>query len=342
MEKIQQLSSIDIHYLVKEFQSIIDGKIENIYQIDKIFYLQIYKNGFKKLFLKIMLPSFIYLTESREEIPRFPASFCSILRKQIKGSKITNIEQIDLERIIKISFRRKDKVIFLYIELFGTGNIIICNENNKIIFPFEYQKWKDRTIKGGLEYILPERNFNLKKATKDEINNLISITKMNHAVTFIAKEMNLGGNYAEVLCEKMNIEKTAKPTVIDAKSLILNFNKLINQKDLKINDLLNTKAKNATKNEANRSIKYVKKKNKNEIIIDAQKEIKKKQETIIEDANIKAEIIYKNYSLLQNILNEIKEIKKKFDWKEIKEKTKDHKIIKKINEKQGKIIVNIE
>jgi len=64
-------------------------------------------------------------------------------------------------------------------------------------------------------------------------------------------------------------------------------------------------------------------------------------QTSIKTNNERAEIFYTNYNLIQNIITELKKARKKYSWKEIKEKLKDHKIIKDINEKEGKITIEI-
>jgi len=64
-------------------------------------------------------------------------------------------------------------------------------------------------------------------------------------------------------------------------------------------------------------------------------------QTSIKTNNERAEIFYTNYNLIQNIITELKKAREKYSWKEIKEKLKGHKTIKDINEKEGKIILEI-
>ena len=52
-------------------------------------------------------------------------------------------------------------------------------------------------------------------------------------------------------------------------------------------------------------------------------------------------MIYHNYGLINDVLGEINKAAKKYSWKEIKEKLKNHKIIKEVNEKEKKIVVEI-
>ena len=61
-----------------------------------------------------------------------------------------------------------------------------------------------------------------------------------------------------------------------------------------------------------------------------------------EENKRKGEFIYENYEQIKNILTEIIKAKEKFSWKDIKEKLKGHKVIKQVNEKEGKITVELK
>ena len=55
----------------------------------------------------------------------------------------------------------------------------------------------------------------------------------------------------------------------------------------------------------------------------------------------KGELIYQNYQLIKEILDELNKASKKYSWKEIKEKLKGHKVIKEVNEKERKVIIEV-
>ena len=55
----------------------------------------------------------------------------------------------------------------------------------------------------------------------------------------------------------------------------------------------------------------------------------------------KGEMIYQHYQNIKEILEELNKASKKYSWKEIKEKLKGHKIIKELNEKERKVVVEI-
>ena len=55
----------------------------------------------------------------------------------------------------------------------------------------------------------------------------------------------------------------------------------------------------------------------------------------------KGEAIYHNYQLIKEVLDELRRASKKYSWKEIKEKLKEHKTIKEVNEKERKVVVEV-
>ena len=55
----------------------------------------------------------------------------------------------------------------------------------------------------------------------------------------------------------------------------------------------------------------------------------------------KGEIIYNNYQMIKDILDEINKASKKYSWKEIKEKLKGHKVVKDVDVKEKKVVIEV-
>lgn len=80
-----------------------------------------------------------YITEKKFKNPQTPPAFCMLLRKHLESATITAIEQVEMDRIIKIKvdgfnelFDRVEKT--LVIEMMGRySNIILLDENNTIL-----------------------------------------------------------------------------------------------------------------------------------------------------------------------------------------------------------------
>ena len=76
-------------------------------------------------------------------------------------------------------------------------------------------------------------------------------------------------------------------------------------------------------------------------IIREQEENIKYFEEEIKENTIKGELFYNKYQQIDSILRELRRLREKHSWKEIKELLKESKIVKEINEKEGKVTVEI-
>ena len=55
----------------------------------------------------------------------------------------------------------------------------------------------------------------------------------------------------------------------------------------------------------------------------------------------KADLIYQNYELVNEIIAELKKATKKYDWNEIKKRLEGHKVIKSVNSKDKTVEVEL-
>lgn len=86
---------------------------------------------------------------------------------------------------------------------------------------------------------------------------------------------------------------------------------------------------------------YVDVKTKIEIMIEKQEKNIKKLERVIKENKQIGELMYNKYQLIEGVLNQITIARKKYSWKEIKDKLKGHKLIKEINEKESKLVIEL-
>ncbi|WP_024468063.1 NFACT RNA binding domain-containing protein [Treponema pedis] len=104
------------------------------------------------------------LHSTENKIPKFdkPMRFMELLRSRIKGSKITRAEQLNEDRIVRLTLSGNTGSYFLYLRLWsGAANIILTDEKDNIIDAF-YRRPKRGEISGG-KFILPEKNKPEKK-----------------------------------------------------------------------------------------------------------------------------------------------------------------------------------
>lgn len=370
----KELSSIELNYLVNEFQQLLGGKIDKIYQPAKNELLLVFHvPRIGKKMLRIILSSFIWLTEVKPEIPEKMPGFCGVLRKYLSNARLRTIEQINSERIIKLEFETKESKYELILELFSKGNAILCQKGT-IIQPLTVQKWKDRTIKKSEVYVAPSREHNPFDISLTKFKELIKTSEETISKT-LAVQLGIGGVYAEELCIRTDIPKTKNTieekeikklykelanllqqkiepvavfdnnTVIDITPFKLEKYKDKRQEEFKTYSkaLDSVLSKGIEKKEVKQvSDKYGKKIQQIDTRIKLQKENLKEKEKKAKEYQKKGEKIYEKYQELKTLLSEIQKMRKTMSWKEIKEKLKGIKYIKEINEKTGEIILEIE
>jgi len=119
----------------------------------------------------------------------------------------------------------------------GGNNVILTDEKNIIVGTLTRQKWKDRTIKPGLEYTPPKGGYSWKNMSKTRMKEIFAISEKKNAAVSIATEIGLGGRYAEELCSRAKIDKNILPNKLSSD----NINKLHIALTNLVNDLLKPK-----------------------------------------------------------------------------------------------------
>lgn len=202
-----QFSSLEIHFGILELQSLLNSKLNKIYNPDNsrfIFEFHVPNKG--KSILNIIIGKCFFFSEEKESSDKI-TNICQYLRKKLEGSFLRAITQIDSERIVKFNFQCKTESFILVTEFFGSGNILLCDSNNEILFALNYKAWKDREIKQHVEYSYPKKDLNLFKIDKEKLS---SLSKTKELVKLLAVDLSLGGIYAEEACLNSGVNKLKK------------------------------------------------------------------------------------------------------------------------------------
>lgn len=149
---------------------LLGGKIQKISQPSKNdIVLNIYSIGksYKLLLSANNNEARVHITERKYENPISPPNFCMVLRKYLNQSKIVDIEQYKMDRVIIFHISSVDEMGFnisnkLIVEIMGKySNIILTDENYKIIDSIKRVNFKMssvREILPGLDYKFIESN----------------------------------------------------------------------------------------------------------------------------------------------------------------------------------------
>jgi len=369
-----EISALDLFYISKELQILKDAKIEKIFH-NKNFknelLIRFYVKDKGKTFLKINTPKKIYLTEYKEET-EIPSGFAMFLRRHLKGSRLIKIEQKDFERILILEFEIKKEGKFttdkLVLEFFGQGNIMLLNEDNKILSLIHSQVRENTLLKPGKIYFFPNPQFN---PFKEDIKLKIKQSDRESIVKTLATELSFGGEYSEEICKILEIDKNKKIkdlTDEEIKKIYDKINELekINPKgfvyekaitpfefksyDNKLKEYESfCKALDEKITEKEHTIKVkdveIKKKTKQDKLKNVLKKQKEMLDKILEDSEKyqkQGELIYEKYTELNTLINIINKMRETMSWDEIKKEIKTKKWKVKINEKNNEIIIDIK
>lgn len=366
----KEMSSIDLHYIVAELQELKGARVDKVYQPSKKeIIIQLRRTGGGKPLIRIS-PNFIYIARQKPEAPEAILGLCKALRKYLENTRLASAEQADSERVAILSFESKDAKYFLFAELFGGGNIILCDGNETIIQAAENKKMKGREVRGGIKYKAPSRGIALGKITAEQLKKIISSSTKGNLPTVLAVDLGLGGSYAKELCAMAGISESEKALKGEQiRMLHSSLKKMLEEKPnpQAVNEGLETadatpfrfktysEAKSRAFNSFSEAIESImppethKKESKFEKdIIKLEKAIAQQEERIAElegtaeNMQKYGEKIYENYQLVKEILDEIKKARKKYSWAEIRERLKGHKIVREVNEKTGKITAELQ
>jgi len=223
----RSLSSFDIYTIASELQNIIGSFIDNIYQPTRNELLIKFNN--KKTNQKESIyarnEELLCTTQKQIEVPQKPSTFAMTLRKYIKNGKITDIQQHEFDRILKIKIGKKDGEYTIIFELFKNGNIILIDPNEKILIPLKKQQWAHRLIKIKEKYIPPPAQTNPFHLKKQEFIQLIQNSEKD-IVRTLAMDLNLSGIYAEELCLMADINKNIKAKELNQNEINKLYKKL--------------------------------------------------------------------------------------------------------------------
>ncbi len=367
----KQLSSLDLHYLAKELKLLEDTRIDRIYQPEKSnIVLQLYKANEGKKILNIVVGESLFISASREESPE-PLNFCMLLRKHLDGLWLKGVRQINSERIIELSFGSKTDAKKLYLEFFGKGNAVLCDNDGVIINSLEHHEFKERTIKPKIRYDYPKMKYNFLDLKIDDLTGLFENSKTESLVKCLAVELGLGGVYSEEVCILSDADKKINAKDINEKGIKKihsMINKIVNNKIeakivLRDNEIIDanpfglkyydgcefrdfesfSEALSFFYSHFKPKVKseYGKRLEKLHRIMEEQTiaigELRKEEE----EARAKGELIYHNYQQITGIIADLSNAAKKYSWKEIKEKLKGHKVVKEVNDKERKAVVEV-
>ena len=160
--------AVAVRCLVKDLKDkLINSRIDKIHQPEKdeiTINLRTMTDNFKLVLSASPAHPRVHFTNVSKKNPISAPMFCMLLRKHIGSGKITDIEQIGFERIIKFSIESYDELgdlttKYLIAEIMGRhSNIILTNQDMRIldcIKHIDFTVSSVRQLLPGLDYVSP-------------------------------------------------------------------------------------------------------------------------------------------------------------------------------------------
>lgn len=174
--------------------------MENIYNLEDWAYIFRFHSSSGNLDLIFELGKRVNITNYKYPIPQKPSKHAMMMRSLLLNSILTSIDQVNLDRIICFTLK-SDKLLKLYFEVFGEGNIIIADESGKIIYALRHKKMRDRSIIPGLLYLPPPTRGKDVFDSFDEVE----LEKIE-TIKFIVKKVNLPPEFVEEVLFRTSID----------------------------------------------------------------------------------------------------------------------------------------
>jgi predicted ribosome quality control (RQC) complex YloA/Tae2 family protein len=223
-----EVTSFDVALLISELNPrILGAHIDNIYQVNpKTLLLKLHKPRQPRIFLLIEAGKRFNTTSYRHKKPTRPPAFCMALRKHLRNGVIERIWQHEFERIVTMQVTTGEGEFQLIFELFSNGNIILVDSENKILQALTYRRMRDRNILRGETFQhAPPIGRNPLNLTRENLKEIRGLGQLD-IVRGLTKFLSIGGQYAEEILLRAEIDKTTQCKKLMAEEIDQMFDKL--------------------------------------------------------------------------------------------------------------------
>ena len=199
------LAGIELRYLVNQIsEATQDYYVSNIYGVTKDSILFKLHHTEKSDLFMMLSTSGVWLTSVKIDQME-PNRLLKRLRSDLLRLKIKKIEQIASERIAYFTFAGFDKEFVIVAEFFGEGNILLCNNEMKILALQHSIDVRHRKLGVGLVYTPPPQNgLDVIKVTETDFEELK--TSDLAAAKWLGRTLGLPKKYVEGIFELSNVD----------------------------------------------------------------------------------------------------------------------------------------
>jgi predicted ribosome quality control (RQC) complex YloA/Tae2 family protein len=152
-----ELSGFEVLALLKEIDSALRGTyVNNIYSIGTSQLLRLRRPDAPDSWLVVSPRKGVWLSESVSERTE-TTEFTSKLRMQLERARFVDASQVDLDRVFELGFEREEGRR-LIVELMPPGNVIVVDDEGRIVLALEEVRSPSRRVVKGERYQPPRQS----------------------------------------------------------------------------------------------------------------------------------------------------------------------------------------
>ena len=201
------LSSFDLKALVAEWQDLVGGYLDKAYQREDEVLFRVNVPGRDRVELYSKSGMWLCLHEV-EDKPETPPAFAQTLRRLLDNARITAVEQHGFDRIAVFTAEHSGETLRLVYELFGKGNLVVLRGDTTVAC-LSPQTYKDRVVRPEEPYAFPPAGVDPLELDRAAFGSTVRGAK-GQVVRVLASILNLGGQYAEEICLRAEVDKDAR------------------------------------------------------------------------------------------------------------------------------------
>ena len=208
---MRAMENLEYQFVIMELQGLVGRRFAKIYLISE----GRYRLKFGDSSLSIDLGMRVNLSKFMEEGEEGD-NFVKGLRKELEGSKLLAVRQINNDRIIALEFTGGT----LIYEGFSKGNMVLVRDG-KTIFAVRDEEWSDRKIRRGVEYAYPKSH--VKEKLEDALSEKYVVSAM--------LQLPLGKEYAKEILASCRIDEKKQGNTLTAQEINCINSKLVSLKE---------------------------------------------------------------------------------------------------------------
>jgi predicted ribosome quality control (RQC) complex YloA/Tae2 family protein len=154
-----ELSGLELRYLVNE-SSIKLGRgyyVSDVIGVTQVDVLLRFHHSIEPDILLMVSTQGLWITSTKFKIVE-QNKMVFVLKRELERTKFDSLEQMGSERIFILKFKRNDKVVItLIVEIFGGGNMILCDNEMTILGILKSIEVRHRILRVGSKYVFPPK-----------------------------------------------------------------------------------------------------------------------------------------------------------------------------------------